>query len=351
MHDAAGPTIRRMALSLGVSRYDYRHKTEALRAVRAIERYNNGKLTGALKKRADDYAIQILGSKAYAPWLYVYALVRGEFKEGWIPDNFFGRWVFPKVNKGLGVFTEYKSLTNAVLRTEALPDLAYRLDGLTYDRSFTPITIAALREIAGPGVTHLFLKKDGVSRGDGVVKIAIQEITEERLKPVGNCVIQLPIRQHAFFDEIVSGSVATIRITTVKDGDGKIEARGAYLRLGRSDNEWVQAKSLVRVAIMDGTGELDAFGYTPEWRRWPFHPDTNIGFAGKRIPRFAKAMETCISLHRSVPHFAILGWDVTVDRDERVQVMEWNGGHTDIKFSEAVTGPCFLGLGWERLKD
>jgi hypothetical protein len=251
------------------------------------------------------------------------------------------------VNKGLGVFTEYKSLTNAVLKTEALPDLAYRLDGLTYDRNFTPIPIAALREIAGPEVTHLFLKKDGVSRGDGVVKLAIHEITEERLKPIGDCVIQLPIRQHAFFDEIVSGSVATIRITTVKDGNGRIDVRAVYLRLGRSENEWVQAKSLVRVAIIDG--ELDAFGYTPEWRRWLCHPDTKVGFAGKRIPRLAEAIETCGSLHRSVPHFVILGWDVAVDSDERVQIMEWNGGHTDIKFSEAVTGPCFLGLGWERL--
>jgi hypothetical protein len=179
--------------------------------------------------------------------------------------------------------------------------------------------------------------------------MAIQEITEERLKHIGNCVIQLPIRQHPFFDEIVSGSVATIRITTVKDGGGKIDARAVYLRLGRSDNEWVQAKSLVRVAIVDG--ELDAFGYTPEWRRWRCHPDTKVGFAGKRIPGLAKAIETCISLHRSVPHFAILGWDAAIDRDERVQIMEWNGGHTDIKFSEAVTGPSFLGLGWERLKD
>jgi hypothetical protein len=33
-----------------------------------------------------------------------------------------------------------------------------------------------------------------------------------------------------------------------------------------------------------------------------------------------------------------------------VKIVEWNG-HTDIKFSEAATGPCFLGLGWERLKE
>jgi hypothetical protein len=28
--------------------------------------------------------------------------------------------------------------------------------------------------------------------------------------------------------------------------------------------------------------------------------------------------------------------------------IEWNGGHCDIKFSEATTGPCFTGLNWSR---
>src|SRR5258708_22238046 len=104
------------------------------------------RLTQAIRKRGDDYAIKVLGTKAYAPWLYVYALVRGEFIEGWIPDNFFGRCVFPTVNNGLGAFTHYKSLTNVVLKTEALPDIAYRIDGLTYDQALRPIATRDLRD-------------------------------------------------------------------------------------------------------------------------------------------------------------------------------------------------------------
>jgi hypothetical protein len=346
-----GSAVGKFAKSIGASRYDYRHKKEALKIVGAIKRYNDTRLTDAIRRQADDYAVEVLGGKAYAPWLYVYALVRGEFIEGWIPDNFFGRLVFPRVNNGLGAFTHYKTLTNVVLKTEALPDIAYRLNGLTYDRSFTPISIATLREIAGAEATHLFLKKDGSARGDGIVKIALSDLTEETLKPFGNCVLQRPIRQHGFFDEMISGSVATIRITTVKNGDGRIDARAAYLRLGRANTEWVQSDNSMRVAIVDGEGELDRFGYTEDWRRWLHHPDTQVGFAGKRIPGFTNAVATCISLHASVPHFAVIGWDVAIDKDDQVKIIEWNGGHCDIKFSEAATGPCFVGLGWERFRD
>jgi hypothetical protein len=84
----AGSVIKGFAKSLGASRYDYRHRQEALRAVATIETYNNTRLTDAARKCADDYAVQVLGAKAYAPWLYVYALVSGEFKEGWDPRQF-----------------------------------------------------------------------------------------------------------------------------------------------------------------------------------------------------------------------------------------------------------------------
>ena len=94
MLNFSGSAAKRFVRSLGASPYDYRHRKEALRAVATIEKFNNTRLTRAVQKRADDYAVQVLGAKAYAPWLYVYSLVSGTFKEGWIPDNFFGRSVF-----------------------------------------------------------------------------------------------------------------------------------------------------------------------------------------------------------------------------------------------------------------
>jgi hypothetical protein len=152
--------IRTLAKSVGTRRYDSYHRKEALKAVAAIERYNDALLTPSLKKRADDYAIEVLGKKEYAPWLYVYALVSGAFKEGWIPDNFFGRLVWPSVNNGLGNLTHYKSLTNVLLKTEALPDIAYRLNGVTYDRNFSPIRTSDLPALSGGGAKPLFVKLD-----------------------------------------------------------------------------------------------------------------------------------------------------------------------------------------------
>ena len=145
---------------------------------------------------------------------------------------------------------------------------------------------------------------------------------------------------------MIAGSVATIRLTTVRDQSGRIDLRAAYLRLGRSDTEWIKSDNSVRVAI-DSTGELDSCGYTQDWRRWKYHPDTGYSFKDTRIPKFREAVDVCIALHGKVPHFTIIGWDVTLDNIEQIKVLEWNSNHCDIKFSEASTGPCFVGLNWE----
>ena len=331
--------------------YDAAHKREAMSAVSVIEKYNDQRLSPKLKKIAYDYSLNVFGSKRYAPWLYVYALMRGHFSEGWIPDNFFGKIVIPRVNKELVAVTGFKSFSNIVLRTDALPDIAYYVDGVFYNRQMSVIDVHQLRELAAHEEGPVFVKKDHSGRGVGVLKFTSQELTVDNCKRIGNCVIQGPIKQHRFFDEIIAGSVATIRITTVKEADGSIGLRAAYLRLGRKDTPWVQSDNSVRVAIIDSNGELDTFGYTQDWRRWLYHPDSNTSFANKRIPKFNDAVRLCIELHRKVPHFTILGWDVAVRESEEIAVMEWNSNHCDIKFSEATTGPCFLGLNWEKLRE
>ena len=206
------------------------------------------------------------------------------------------------------------------------------------------------REISSRKQANVFLKKDGPGQGKGVERVKVENFFEKKFESFGNCVIQSQLEQHGFFNDIISGPLATVRITTVKDKLGKIGMRAAYLRFGRKGESWVQSKSHVRVAIVDDSGCLDEFGYTPDWRRWQYHPDTNFAFSNHRIPIFKECVEMCIELHKKVPHITIIGWDMAICDDETTKVIEWNTGHCDIKFSEASTGPCFLGLGWEKYK-
>lgn len=143
--------------------------------------------------------------------------------------------------------------------------------------------------------------------------------------------------------------MATLRITTVITPSGIASVRACYLRLGRKADTHVRSGTHIRIPIALDTGELGTLGYLPDWRTIENHSDTLVEFANKSIPCFKKCMETATRLHKQIPFVQAIGWDMTVDQNEDVRVMEWNGAFNDIKFSEATQGPCFSDLGWEYL--
>ncbi|WP_424684056.1 sugar-transfer associated ATP-grasp domain-containing protein [Frateuria sp. YIM B11624] len=324
----------------------YNHKAEVV--LRAVES-QRGRTDSTAVRQADEYAREVLGSAMYAPWLRVYAAVSGGFREGWIPDNYYGLVVDTRKNGDAAKIAQIKSFTGRILDTDALPDLAYAIDGLYYSREYRPVSQQQLVDILFARDERAVFKADNSSQGRSVVFMMRKDFSADRPLRLPDGVFQAPIRQHDFLAAFSPTAIATVRITTARELDGRITVKAAYLRLGRTSDEIVRSRSHVRVAVDPVSGELAESGYLHDWRRTDTHPDTGLGFAGQAIPHFDKAAQLCRSLHQSCPHMSCLGWDLCIDRDDKPQLMEWNSRFNDIKFSEATTGPCFRGLGWENL--
>jgi len=343
-------TVKKAVMAVNKNGPHSKSIKKALQSRADIEEHQSLKLSRQQKKNADDYAVDVLGSKEYAPWLYVYTLMQGQFKEGWIPSNFFDVRVTPVINKSVGKATKLKTFTNLILRTESIPDIAYYIDGVLYDRAMSKISIKTLSERLSELGGQVYVKADDSGQGRDVFRISAEEINNDFLKKNGNCVIQQSIKQHEFFKRIIDETVATLRITTVKEKNGDISVRAAYLRLGRSNTSWVQSDNSVRAAIVNNSGELGEFCYSSDWRKWTAHPDTKVAFAGQKIPKFEEAVNTCAELHKKIPHLTIIGWDVVISDSENVKIIEWNARHPDIRFAESALGPCFIGLNWEQYR-
>ena len=52
-------------------------------------------LSPAQRKRIQEYSKDVFGSRRFAPWLELYSAYRGEFIEGWIPENYYMRVLLP----------------------------------------------------------------------------------------------------------------------------------------------------------------------------------------------------------------------------------------------------------------
>ncbi|MBZ0329210.1 hypothetical protein KZO25_02625 [Halomonas sp. ANAO-440] len=340
--------LKRAAHHIQRERCHAQHTKMAQSLLGRIEQ-RNGALGAVEKRKALDYAREVLGSAKYAPWLQVYSAVRGAFVEGWIPGDYYQWVVLPSKNGQIGQATNIKTLTNRLLNTPALPDIAYLIDGIGYDADYIVLQKDTLIQLLFAAEDRVFFKPDRSFQGQGIRILERGDVTPEILSNFPDGVFQHPITQHDVLNGLTPDSTATLRLTTAKTPGGKIELRAADLRLGRAGDRFVRAVSEIRVPVDRSSGALYSHGFMSDWGEVELHPDTGSFFNNIVIPSFHQAGATCCRLHQDFPHLGCIGWDVTIDKNEEIKIMEWNARHNSIVFSEATTGPSFLGLGWEKL--
>lgn len=309
-----------------------------------------GKTSQALIRKCDEYAVETFGSKIYAPWLYVYSSLTGVFKEGWIPDNYFNRYVVSMLQGAYGKVSFLKPLTRKIFQSDLFPDLGAYVNGLWFSTDGQVLREEQIAEYLFRNDEKIVFKADeNAFQGLGVYFFTKNDFDTKRIRSIGNGVFQGFIKQHPFFEEIVPGSVATIRLTTVTDNSGEVSLRSAILRVGRTAESHVKAKTEIRATIDVKTGKVDPTVYLPNFHVVSSHPDTGYVFGGKQIPSYHKLVDAVTMLHAMIPEVRCIGWDVVVDDKDAVKIMEWNGAYTGVKLAEAIQGPCFAGLGWDRL--
>ncbi|MDG1275945.1 MAG: sugar-transfer associated ATP-grasp domain-containing protein [Algoriphagus sp.] len=300
-------------------------------------------------KKITEYSKEVLGSPAFAPWLKVYTAYQGEFKEGWMPDNYFGRVVCPKINGEFRKLGDLKTLSKRILQTDSIPDLAYYVNRVWTSVEGDILGKNNLIQFLFSDREYVFLKKNYSLQGNGILKLNRANFENLDIQKLGDFVIQAPIQQSDWLDQIVTGSVATLRITTVKLIGGKAKNRVSQLRVGRISNEYIKTKDCLRIPIDRQTGTFYPRAFGSDFNIFDKHPDTGFSFDSQIMPEHEKAVRLCEKLHDQVGMFQIIGWDVAINQNNEIQIMEWNTDHPGLVFSEMASGPHFQGLHWENL--
>ena len=342
-----GTYATRLTAAVAAAESYYHDNRQARRLIQSMTSLGAGQRSRMLFKQCDEYAADVLGSRRYAYWLKAYAVFSGTFREGWIPDNYYGKVVIPRWQGDYGAASYNKALSSRLFQTESLPDLAYAVNGLLYTPAMEPVRRSELKKYLFAASEKIVYKLDNGLQGKAVSVFDLNNFPDDSVV-FGNGVFQSYILQHPFFDAFTSQSVCTLRITTVVDDESHISCRAAYLRLPRSTDTHVKSATAIKVAVnLDGA--LQDKGYLPNWVPIACHPDSEAEFAGLTVPNFQACVETCVTLHQKMMFSRMIGWDVVADIADNVAVMEWNGRDNDIRFSEAATGPCFSDLGWQNL--
>jgi hypothetical protein len=342
----AKDAVRQLAYRIGL----WRHRRRASHDLRMFEALMGSRLPAATQRAAEAYAGDVLGSRHYAPWLCVYAQVRGSFQEGWIPADFFDLVVMRHVNRRYRQLSQTKSFTGRLLRDPAIPDVGSLIHGRYYDPQMRPIPLAEVAATIFATTAEVFVKDDGGAESRYVHLYAQRTFDPARVaREHPNAVLQRRIHDHPALQRLFGGSGSKLRVMTVRSGEQPPRNVGAYLTLPRRGATHTEYQQSHWVAV---DRELGVTRGVYRDRSIPdgHHRDTGVPLDGHPIPGYHEAVRRCEVLHRRVPHLAVIGWDVMIDEAEAPWIIEWNTRIPNIFMIEAFTGPAFLGLGWHALR-
>jgi hypothetical protein len=336
--------------ALGEQRYTSLNVFDARSRFRGIERIR-GKTPARDIRLCNEYAVEVLGGRRFAPWLHVYSAVAREFREGWIPQSFYDAIVAPQMQGHYGAISSLKPLNKVILSNENFPDLLSYVNGLFIDGEGKPISAADVKARLFREHDRVVYKLDRSYGGKAIHIFDRESFDVHHATDLGNGLFQSYIKQHAVFDRFHAGAVATLRIGTIYEDDGTVSPRGCYLRFANPGEVYVRGDTEIRVPIDLATGAFSEIGYMgPLWEEIPAHPASNAVFRDNVLPAFKECVSTVVGLHRTYPYTRHIGWDLAVDTEEKVRVMEWNGYSVGIMTIEMTQGPCFADLGWEKLR-
>jgi len=269
-----------------IATYHKHHRQQANIRLAAIEA-TQGKTDPAQIRFAQDYAADVLGSKIYAPWLVAYTAFTGTFKEGWIPDNYFGRVVTPRLNGAHGQLPSHKSTSHQYFGSDAFPNIGSWVNGLFYSATGEIVAEADFCRLLFEDTDRIIFKLDASAQGLDVHVIDQADFDINWIKAAGNGVFQRYVEQHEVLSTFSPSAAAPLRLTTVIDDHGNCTLRASYLKLGRLGEKSTLSTSQIRIIIDLETGQFSDLGHYTNWTSLSQHPDTGIAFAGHAVPHFA----------------------------------------------------------------
>lgn len=295
-------------------------------------------------KMIKEYAGDVFGDRGYWPWLACYMEMRGEFKEGWVPSDYYSNELIRQLNPSAGAFlSSAKSFDHRLFGDFSLEPLAVKISGGFFGADMVPLTEDEFLQLMKKQKQEVVLKMDAGASGKGLTFKDSVDVTPDDFLPGINYVVQPVFEQHTLLKQLNRSSLNTVRIVTLLRPQQRVTLQYAVLKFGnmgaRVDNFNIRQEG--HFFCLDECGGLSAGPYN-YWGQNTVSEDLyNIEMDSFSVPNFREAVEQCITSHLKFPYVRLIGWDVAISRDGVPRLIEWNAKKPAIFPDEALLGPIF----------
>ncbi|MFC4871573.1 sugar-transfer associated ATP-grasp domain-containing protein [Negadavirga shengliensis] len=341
--------IRKLIIK-GGERFDTWRKLVASRKMavdirkKIVNKKGGSVIDSGLERTIKAYARDKFGSTDYWLWLATYTELRGEFKAGWVPDDYYQCTLIPFLNPGEKSHSStMKTFEFRLFGNYAIKPLFLLINQLFYDPNFCVIPIDQAEMILKEYNHEVVIKTDTGASAFSTRFLDWKDIDlKDYLKLKKNLVFQPSVQQHAAISAVYSRAINTLRITTFLDQNMGPKVMYIKLRLGANGSKVDNVKTGGLSVFIDKEGT--PFNQAYDNLGLPIgdsHPDTGFKYRDIRIPNFEKALTICRESHNDYPYVRFIAWDVYIDKDAEPKLIEWNALKPDVWINEALIGPIW----------
>ena len=243
------------------------------------------------------------------------------------------------------MFLQHKCNLKFIIPSSHRPEvILQKIDGHYLLEDNTEITVDEARDILKKTKSFIKKKARGSGGGYGVVKVCWESVKNpdallDELLESEDLVFQEIVQQNSFLGSFNPDSVNTFRLLTLNI-NGRCTLLSSFLRMG-AKGSFVDNLSSGGVLVgINRDGVLHDFGITKDYSKYYKSP-TGIEFRGIRVPMWDQIQQQILDFHRKIPYANLIGWDVTVDKDNQVIVIEINLDSAEIEAHQVFNGPVF----------
>ena len=238
-----------------------------------------------------------------------------------------------------------KALFDMVLPDMPLPRTILRnMDGVVYDENMEYVSFeeaGAILEKEGQGE---YFYKPSMDSGEGKGIHKVSDFSADYIKSLGsNWVIQEILKIHPSLRQLNETAVPIMRLITFYI-EGKVYMTSASMRIGikgaitdYTKNNTGDGSIIVGIT---NDGKLKDVGYNPNGKQCTETADGFV-FGGLEIPNYKKAVELVKTGHKRLPHYRVLGWDVTIDEAGEPVIIEYNINGPGVLYYQYANGSLF----------
>ncbi|MCR5627180.1 MAG: hypothetical protein K6F99_07670 [Lachnospiraceae bacterium] len=227
--------------------------------------------------------------------------------------------------------------------------LGMRIGGIWMDKDYRVVCAAELKKILFSEDEIVIKAATTSEAGAGVHFVSFKDVSDKtklmRLKEAvkkidGDVIIQKLIKQHKDIAALHPESLNSIRIISLMiDNEVVILSRSLRLGVGSSKVDNAGAGGIFCGIASDGT--LNGIATLEDGRVVTRHPDTGIEFKGYKLPCLDKCDEVIKRSHPVLGRNRLISWDLSVDEDSNVILIEGNLSLGGSHVIQEANGPFF----------